>query len=207
MDKHESIRPVGDSVGRYSAIKGGSSWPGHSERNLKLISFSVLLLQCGAFASHRSQQTSRWCLENEWCCPAWSLTTAELYSGPRMAWHSASARVSEVRGKQRNARVGEETSSQLHRAARMKEEGRGGITRPRFRFSFDCKNPDKGYYSWKVSSFSKLREWALYPRELRAKRCVSDNRGKNESCTVYHAELEKIPHSADKSRRTVAFTF
>uniref|UniRef100_A0A8C4E2P7 Kin of IRRE-like protein 1 n=1 Tax=Dicentrarchus labrax TaxID=13489 RepID=A0A8C4E2P7_DICLA len=36
MDKHQSIRPKRDYVARYSAIKDGSSWPGHSERNLKI---------------------------------------------------------------------------------------------------------------------------------------------------------------------------
>lgn len=41
MDKHESIRPERDRVARYSAIKDGSSRPGHNERNLKLISLSV----------------------------------------------------------------------------------------------------------------------------------------------------------------------
>lgn len=38
MDKQMSIRPKRDCVVRYSAIKDGSSRPGHNERNLKLIS-------------------------------------------------------------------------------------------------------------------------------------------------------------------------
>lgn len=97
MDKHESIRPDRDSVGRYSAIKGGSSLSGHYGRNLKLISLSVPLLQCGAFASLRSRRTSRWYWGNGWCCLAWSSTTPASYSGPKTAWPLASERVSEVR--------------------------------------------------------------------------------------------------------------
>lgn len=97
MNKHKSIRPEWACVAQYSAIKDGSSWLGHNERNLKSILFSVPLLQCGASASPRSLQTSQWYLENGWFCPAWSSTTAASSSGPRTAWPSASERVLEVR--------------------------------------------------------------------------------------------------------------
>ena len=84
-------------MAQYSAINDGSSRPGHSERNLKLISFSVLLLQCGVCVSPRSLQTSQWCWGSGWCCPAWSSTTVASSSGPRTAWLLESERVFEVR--------------------------------------------------------------------------------------------------------------
>ncbi len=155
MDDHASKRPERDCMALCSAIKDGSSCLDHNERKLKWISLLVPLLQCGAFASPRSLQTSQWCWENGWCCPAWSSTTAASSSGPRTAWPSASERVSEVRkgkkscGETEREREREKTL-QLHQAAGIKVKGRRGVTQPRFRFSFYCKNPDKSYYACKV---------------------------------------------------------
>lgn len=78
---------------------------------IKLISVCLLSLQRAPFASLRSLQTSRWCWGRGWCCPAWSSTIAALFSGPRMAWPSASARVCEV------------STKWIHREVFYREEG------------------------------------------------------------------------------------
>lgn len=206
MGVHKSMRPGRDWAARYSAIKDGSSRPGHNERNFKSI-FPSLSLCCSVV--HSLLPGARGPVGGAGRTGGAVLRGLQLQRhrpvdqgrpGPRH--RRGSARWAEGKETPQWER-GRKKKQQLapHQAAGIKVKWRRGITQLRFRFSFDCKNPDKSYYACKsVGGFLTLREWALNrerERALRAERRVSDNLGKMSP--VYHAELEKIPHSADKS--------
>lgn len=151
MDKRQSISPERDCVARYSAIKDGSSWPGHNERNLKLILLSLSLsLRCSVV--HSLLPGARGPVGGTGRTGGAVLRGLQLQrhrpvdQGRPGPWHR--------RGSSRWARGGQKSCSgdekKKPQAAGIKVKWRRGITQLRFRFSFDCKNPDKSYYGWKV---------------------------------------------------------